>query len=317
MALGKGWEAQIGLGNESTWGTPVARTRFIDMVRVSGGLLYPLIERETFRGRSPLVPVRGAKLVDGEIESELLYEGWEDFFYHLFGKVTTTTINVTAKQHVFAFDDTLAMPVGLTVEVKYGAAATELWEGCKVESMRLVAEIDKILKATFKLFGEDISSVSPTSPTYPTADPIRWNQITIEKDDVATPCVSADITIANGYSTDRRKLGSASVLEHVSGKRAVSGTLVADYEDLTAWKNSFTGDTVHKLELIGTGGNIAGSSPTDQYDFILTVPFIKVEAHGTPISEPGIIRQEMGFVAHKAASELATLLVTNLRATVP
>jgi len=312
-----GWEAIIGLGHESTWGTPVARTRFIEKTVVTGGLKHPLLDRETIKGRSPVTPFRGAKLVDGSITSELLYEGWEDLFYHFFGKKSVSTVDVTAQIHNFLCDDTLAMPVGLTVEVKYGSVVTELWEGCKVESVQLVADIDKVLKATFRLVGQDISSTSPTSPTYPAAEAIIWNQIVLKKDTVSTPVVSLDLTMSNNYKLDRRALGNVAVLEHIPGRRSCKGKLVADFENVTAWKNSFTGDTTHELQLQATGGIIAGSSPARSYEFRLTLPQIKIEAFDSPVNDDGIIRQEIGFAAHKAASELAILVITNLRATVP
>lgn len=318
MPLGLGTESIIGIGHEATWGTPVARTKFIDHTSVTGGIVNPLLEGETFRGRSKTNMFRGAKKVELEIASELRYEGWEDFLYHLFlGKVTSTTVN-SIRQHVFTYDDTVAVPAGMTVEVKYGSAATLLYEGCKVNGATFDFEIDKLLKATFRLVGEDASSGSATTPTFPSAPIILWNQIVLTKDAVAKEIVSASVDFDNGFNTDRRVMGSSTVKEHTAGRRSVSGKISAYFENLTDWHTLLTADTEFALLFTGTGTAIPGSSPSDLYDIILSLPFVKLSTDNPNVSDPGPILQEMEFVARKGTGqEIATLTVTNARSTVP
>jgi len=318
MALGIGTETIVGIGHETTWGTPVARTKFIDHLSVNGGIVNPLIEGETFRGRSKTNMFRGAKKVELEIASELRYEGWEDFFYHLFlGKVTGSTVNAI-RQYVFTFDDTVAVPAGMSVEVKYGAAATLVYEGCKVNGASFAFEIDKLLKCAFKLVGEDAASGSATTPTFPSAPIILWNQIVLTKDAVAKEIVSATVDFDNGFNTDRRVMGSTTVKEHTAGRRSVSGKISAYFENLSDWHALLTGDTEFALLFTGTGTTIPGSSPSDLYDIILSLPAVKLSTDNPNISDPGPIMQEMDFVARKGTgSEIATLTLTNARSTVP
>jgi hypothetical protein len=318
MPLGLGTETIIGLGHETVWGTPVARTKFIDHTACTLKPTNPLIKGETFRGRSETNYFRGAKKIEGEISSELRYEGWEDLFYHLFlGKVATTTVN-TIKQHDFTYDDTVAVPVGLSIEAKYGSAATLVYEGCKVAGATFDFQIDKLLKAAFKIVGEDAASGTATTPTFPAAPIIIWNQIVAMKDASAKEIVSAQVVMDNGFIDDRRVMGSVNVKEHVPSRRSVSGKITAYLENLTDWHAIFAGDTEFALAFTGTGGTIPGSSPSDLYDFILTLPFCKLDDWAPPISDPGPIMQEMSFTCRKGTGgEVVTLRLTNARTTVP
>lgn len=318
MGLGIGWGAIIGVGHESTWGTPVARTKFIEQVSVKGGNKSALLQADTIRGRSQVNLFRGANMVEGEIVSELRYEGWEDFYLHLFGKVATTTTNSTGKQHIFSFDDTVAMPTGLTIEVKYDSAGTVLWEGCKVDQMDLAFEIDKLLKATIKVVGEFESTTTASTPTFPTAGIITWTQATLTKDAVAKEVVSCNVSVKNGYMTDRRVIGSSNVKEHTPGKRELTGQLTAWFENLTDWRDALAADSTFALVLTATGGTIAGSSPSDNYDLILNIPNVKIESHEKDVSDPGPMKQTVSWRAMKVSStEVATLTITNLRSSVP
>jgi hypothetical protein len=319
MTLGYGWKAQIGVGHEVAWGTPVARTRFIELVDVGGGLGYPLLQPDTFRGRSPKANFRGAQLVEGSIASELQYEGWEDFLYHLFGKVATSVVNAIY-QHDFTCDDDTAMPVGLTVEAVYGDAATHLWEGCKVDTGEFSFDIDKIVRASFGVAGQTVSAGVKTAATYPTAPLIMWHEVLIKQDAVSKNCISAQVNISNGYIRDRRALGSVSVLEHAPGRREVTGSITADFEDPADWYDLLASDSEFELIITGTSATqIPGSTPADFYDFILTVPAVKLNTHETPISDAGPIRATMNWQARNdgAGGEIVSLRCTNARSTVP
>jgi hypothetical protein len=122
----------------------------------------------------------------------------------------------------------------------------------------------------------------------------------------------------NGFNTDRRVMGSATVKEHTAGRRSVSGKITAYFENLSDWHALLTADTEFALAFTGTGSAIPGSSPSDLYDFILTLPFVKLSTDNPNISDPGPIMQEMDFVCRKGTgAEIAVLRLTNARSTVP
>jgi hypothetical protein len=318
MPVGQGHDTAVGVGHETVWGTPVAPTAFVDHAGVSGGQVRPLIQGDTFRGRSPRTTFRGAKSDPLQIVSELQYEGFEDFFLHLFGDVDTTTVNAI-KQHVFSFNDSIPMPVGLTVEVKYGAAASLRHEGMKMNQFTFDAVIDKIAKGTFDLVGEREASAGPAAASYSGSPLIIWTDITILKSFVAKECESAQFVISNNYNTDRRVLGSETVKEHTPGRRSITGTLTAFFEDLTTWHAVFDGDSSIGLQAKGTSiVQIPGSSPADFYDFILDLPTVEFGTHDKPIPDAGPLRQTLAWEAKRTTgNEMGTLTITNARLTVP
>lgn len=316
MALGKGWESHIGFGHETVWGTAVAPTNFIDHAGIDGGQVQPNIEGDTFRGRSNRIIFRGAKKDEMTVETELQYEGHEDPILHLFGKVTTSTVNAIF-QHDFTVDDT-EVPIGLTIEVKYGAAATLRHAGMKVDQGTFSADVDKIVRGSFNVAGKEEASASPGSATYSTSPHVKWDKVTVEKDDTLIECVSAQVILANNYITDRRVLGNAAVKEHTYGRRAVTGTITAWFENLTDWQADFLADTELKLEVNATSTvQIPGSGPADFYDFLLTIDHVKLDAHQKPISDAGPLLQTIPFTGFAAANEIIKLTITGGRTTVP
>lgn len=319
MPLGLGWESVVMLGQESTWGTPVSPTDAIEIAGVRGGIVYPQLQEDTFRGRSIVEYFRGAQLVELEFETELRYEGYELLWRYLFDKDTITTVNLI-KQHVFEFDDTSVVNIGLTVDVKYGTASTIRYEGMLVDEAEIIFEIDKIAKVRWRLIGQTGVGATLGSPVFPTAPRIRWDHVTCEKADVLFPLVGATVRISNNLIRDRRELGSVSIAQPIGQERTVEATLRAYLLGTASanWFNQFLSDNEFKLELNALSGIvIPGSSPSDNYDFLLEMPVASIDTHEMPIPDRSPIIQELTIKARKDTAEVAKLTITNARATVP
>lgn len=319
-----GWRAHVMIGQESTWATPATPTDALEIVNVRPLQAKPLLQEDTFRGRSAVDFFRSAESVVIELETELRYEGYELLWRYLFDKDTITTVAVTAKQHVIEFDDTATNNKGLTVEVKYGTAAAQAlrFHGCLVDEAELVYDIDKIVRVRWRLIGQTGAIFTPVaSPTFPTAPRIRWNEVLTERDDVSREIISASVRISNNLITDRRELGNEFILEPLAQERTLEATLRAYLDGsspFTPWQSLLTGDTTFKLEINATSPTtIAGSSPGTPYSMLLEIPTAKMDPWEAPIPDRSPVIQEFGLKATKVSAELAKLTITNLRATVP
>lgn len=313
-----GWDCVVGIGHETTAGTPVAATKFIEHVKVTGGLVRGISEGDTIRKRSTQRLIAEPQEVMGSIEFEAGYEGYEDLFYHLFGKAAVVTTNTTAKQHTLTFDDATTFPVGMTLQVKYGTVGCKAWTGANVMNLALNAEVGKILKASFGLTAMDEVTDTADTPSFPSpVNPLIWTQLALTKDAVTKEVRSVQLSFDNGMETGRGVLGSASVKQATMGRRKVSGIITSYLEDFADWWDTFDADTEFGVVLKATGGAIAGSSPTDYYDFVLTVPNVRIEKLDKDIGAPGPVEQVVGFIARDGGSEVASLVITNLRATIP
>lgn len=310
MALGLGINSYIGVGKETTWGTPVARTRFAELVSEGLRLSRERVVADSFRGLSKRRVFDGKRMVEGEFQIELMYEQQGLLWQHLFNTVSPTTGPTQTTVYTHTYAPALALMAGLSVEVERDVQAF-LYEGCKVGRCTIVAEPDKIVKATWGIVGEDESQVSATSPTYPPEKPILHTQLVAKIDDVALDLVSFECIIDNNLFSDRRKLGASLIKEPTrAGMWEVSFSLVADFEDVTVY-NKYFNATDFKLNLIGTGATIAGSSPPTSESWDLELPRCIARGNSPAVGGPGPIRLTLqGFAAYNISGSAEAVKLT-------
>jgi len=292
-----GLNCNIGIGRETVWGTSVARTKFNELVRFSGGLKIDRSFGAAFRGIQKRRHFAAKRFAEFETVVEGYYEGIEHYLKALFNTFSPTTgpTNVTVMTHTYT--PTVLLLPGWSIEIEKDVQAF-LYEGAKASSGTFSFAIDQLMQLAIQWFAEDETQVSHTAPTYPPETQARWDQCTIEVDDVAFDCRSIELTMDNKLNTDRRKLGTTLIKEPARGARMeVTGRFEADFEAVGDFYNKYANNTEFKVEVIQTGATIAGSSPATSESIAFTLP--RCIATGEPIEivDEGVIKAGLSFEA--------------------
>jgi hypothetical protein len=260
---------QLGLVAESTYGTFVTPTRFLEFVSESVKLGRPRIEAAGLRpGRRVLKTGRwkaGRKEVGGSVEFEVASKGFGLVFLHMLGAVTITTPGggTLTRDHTHTLGNLRGKSLTIQVGREDRSATVRPFSylGCKIASWELGCSIDEILKLTLEILGQDESTAQSLAvASYASGDELFvFTEGALTVAAVSTPVREFALSGDNALAEDDYALGSALRREAVEpALREISGTLNADFTDLTAY-NRFVNGTEATLELTFTGALIEGA----------------------------------------------------------
>lgn len=302
MPGGYGRNSFIGWGEESTWGTGVAATKFAEIVSEA---MNPI------RIRTPRASVRGlddreANFYDEKFGGEgsfvigLNYAGLLRLMEHAFGDASGVTTGPVSSvyTHTFSPKDSLMTGKGLSLhvntDVDNGGTPQIRYAGFKIGSLKW--SFDPRANALLEVAGaaKDFSSIAAVAPTLPGfATYVAGHQTVMEIDDVVRKFDSAEVTLDNGLDLDKRVMGSKNIDEPIRGdnRRMVSGTITMDA--VAADLAKFEAGTYFKLEFISTGPVLGGGT----YKHTLVMAKCRLDGAPYHVNGPGVIKTEVPFVA--------------------
>lgn len=295
MPTGFGRDSFCGWVQEPTWGTPVTPpTKFAELVSEAVRTIRTRTPRPVFRG----VRVSEGDLYDekfggeGDLSFELNYDDQLRILEHLLGAVTTVNEEVAIRwRHEFTLTDALLAGKGLTFYVNRGLDEYQ-HEGCKIAQVRLTFDPRRNAQIEIGLVAQEVTGVAASTPTFPSNSRyLAGHQLVVEIDDVARAVDSCELTIDNALDTDKRVVGSKSIVEPVrgEGKAEVTGVLTMDALD-TDW-DGFRAGTLFKLELLHTGPALGAAN------YAWNVIALKCQTTEDPLrlTGPGIVKAEVAF----------------------
>ena len=310
MATGFGQNVWAGFGEESSYGTPVTRTKFVEIVSENIRLVKAPVKRGPLYDEAQRYWIPGRKSVEGGVRAEMLYEGFELPLKHLLGAGVTSSLGSGAYQHTFT--PTLQPPTALTIEVNRDVASF-VYHGCQIQSVTLENAVDGVVQFAMDVLGEDETTAIASTPSFPGDKPIHYAQtVTITAGSDTVQAESVRLTIANALAGDRYKLGSR--LRRGlgrGGKRVVSGSFVAEFEDFTQY-NNYVSETEKALTISWQGGLISGSN---YYKLTCSLPRVLITGDTPTVGGPGPIKASVNFDAFYvpgAADELTVMLVNTV-----
>lgn len=254
---------QMGMAEESTYGTFVAPTRF-----------FEILPGETLERRQTILQSNGIRagnlyrrganraIVKDDAGGSVDFEVWTNnfglLFKHMLGdNVTTANPLATAYQHTFEPGslDGLSMSWQKGIENDGGTATPFSYTGVKVASWTLSNSVDEILQLSLELDAkEEITSESLAVASYPAnAKFFHFQQGTVEIDDTIVAAISTfEVTGTNALDNERYFLGSAGkkAEQRENDFRTITGNFTADFINTTEVYDRFTADTSAKIELI-------------------------------------------------------------------
>ena len=311
MAEGQGYAAYAGIGVQSTLGTNVTRTRFIDFISEGVELQEQQRPWNNAGESGQRINTELGRHSEGPIEVFGNFEGLESFFKAAFGLNSVTTANPagSAFTHTYALKDSVKSP-GLSLEINRDVTAF-LYEGCQIEEVDFMQDSADYLKVRFQFRGRDETQVSATSPTFATALKVHHSQLTCKVATVATVLNSFRVNLKNGLTGFRAQLGDKVTREIIrGGKRTVSGEVNLQFEDQTRY-NEFKALTNVALEFKYVGAVITGA---ETYQFKLNLPQVNWTGRTPSVGGPGPIAFSMPFMAYmttRGANDELALFIEN------
>lgn len=171
MAGASGTNTWVGMGVETEWGTPVARTKFMGITGAGGGLDQGIGTRKTLTSNASKRGFwRTGKSVKIFTSHELDWTGPELWLKHAFGSCTSTQQGATsAYLHEFKLANT---KLNSTIETCYDGKSL-VREGCKITAVEFEGNLFDPVTAKFEYLCQDEAALSaPSSPSFPVDAPV-------------------------------------------------------------------------------------------------------------------------------------------------
>lgn len=310
MAVASGIGSQLGLVAESTYGTYVAPTRFLQADKVAlkkvkntaqgnglgAGRLMPLATRR----------VLTTKAGEGSIELEVVNKGIGLLIQALMG--TTVTPVQQAATPAYLQTHTLADPIGKSLTIQSGvpdASGTVRafsFLGSKVTSATFTFEVDKEVTGSFDIDARDIteaqtlataSYATNTRPFVGTDTSIKIGA-SFGAEASVSGITKATVKIERPQKTDRFYFGAAGLkAEPLTNDWAqITGTLTSDFVDKTILADRFAADSQFSLVLEAVGLQISGI----YYDtFRITLPACFLDGDTPGVDGPDVVSGDFPF----------------------
>ena len=320
IATSFGSNAVLGFGIETTWGTRVTPTKFVEIMPngCTIGLQQKTIAKATQGSLRQQYYIKGKRTWAGNVEIYTPYQGAEYLFYAAMGgTVTSTVISSGVYNNVFSLGNTL--PVGLSFywSPDYTNLGTAFaYAGGQCKSLTLSQEHENFLKLTAEFEGSDETQVTSSSPTYPTFYGVSWDQVTtLTANGTAYRCTMAEFKLENPLADARFKLGQRTRIGlGRGGVRKVTGKLALELDDLTAYALF---QNLTQCAIVATWtGPVAGGA--NNYGLAITLPGVIFQGSPPKVNGAGPVTIEMPFEAlYTGTGDEFQLTLTNLVTSVP
>lgn len=243
---------QMTVANESTYGTPAARTRAFefesegieeDEGRTSGD---PLRSGTQFERNDRFTPYFAGAA--GDVDITVLTKGFGFWLPHMLGGSVATTgpaeTSVYTHTALDSSDGLVGKSFCLQVNRPFNPSGTDqpfLYGGGKLTKWALANSVDSNLVATLSMdfANVDTTTALDSSPAYPSStgadlSPLSWAGGLIQVGGVNYDITEISIEVDNGLDTGRRQIRrNTQKKEPVGGRRVGSFTIQADFESMT------------------------------------------------------------------------------------
>ena len=251
--MSSGLFSQFGVAAESTYGTYVAATRFLE--HVDDSMKLDIDRNESAGLRSGQRVLRqdhwkaGKRAAGGDIELEVPNKGFGLLISHMMGSIATA-----ADGAGFKHTGTIGTLTGKSLTLQFGRPDTSgtvrpfNYVGCKIEEWELSNSVDDFLICKLGIDARDeddtTALVAATAPTL--TDIFHWTGCTVTVGGSAFEPRSFAIKAKNGLKVDRHHLRGASLKKEPleSKLREYEIEMDCDFESLTAYDRYAAGSHV-------------------------------------------------------------------------
>jgi hypothetical protein len=306
MSIRTGLAAQIGIGDETTYGTYAPPTRFTEFADESMKLDLEYAEAPGMRATNRVQRtdrVRANKKgASGDVSFVVQSKGFGLYLKHALGAVgviTTTAAGTNSRDHTHTLGD----PFGLSYTFQKGVPDVSgtvqpfSYLGCKTTSWELSNSVDGYLMWKQSMFAQDeTTGESLASASYPsgTVEDLFFSDGALNIASAAVSVSNVSISGNANLDTGRRFIRSSTLAKEplIAGMYDISGSCTMEFESLTQYQR-FTANTIGQLDVTWTAPTVIESTIYP----LLTVTLPKVQFRGgTPtVTSAGVVQLETPF----------------------
>jgi hypothetical protein len=322
MPSGAGLDAQLGVGVESTWGTGVTPTLFLEFLSESMSMDPTFLDSAGIRAGQRYKRVsrviQSRKAVSGDFQIEYGTKRMGLLWKHALGSaiVTPTAIVAPAYEQIHTPGDFRGL--GLTVQVGRPEPQTATvkpftYSGCKVSEWEFSVEDGSIPSLTLTLDGRDENTATAlTAASYPAGVGIfsfanaqlklggtaatATGKTTITGG-VAASTIVTSMTVhgTTPMATERYGLGNAGLKgqQIENDIPTITGSFAAEFNKAELY-DAFANNTTQAVQMVLTGGAIGASVDTLE----ITLPACKMKSASPQVGGPDIVSMTTEFEAY-------------------
>ena len=314
MPTGSGLSAQVGIGVESTYGTWVAPTRFLEFNSETLALTIERISTASLRAgnRFPRTDRWAAnrKGAGGDLTFDVQNKAFGlPFQYMLGGAPTIDTAGIggtlsAAKHFTFVPTD----PTGQYFTTQLGVPDTggtvrcTNYMGCKVTDWTFTQALDAFLELKMTLDAQDEDTTvhtSVTSASYAaTVTNFDYSMCVVNINSTPVPIESFDLTYNAGLDQTRYFLQGSTLkkepLPNAFG--AITGTIGLEFTSLAQY-GFFRDGTLVPMTVTWTGPALPAADSAKNFILKLTLPQVRFDGTSPDISGPDLVHISAPFTA--------------------
>lgn len=323
MATGTGLDAQIGFAAETTVGTAVTVTRFLEFNSESVAWKPTFVEPtglrvgRKFKRAARLVQSR--KTVEGSVEMEWATRGMGLLVSHMLGSTGTATQISTTSAYKQIHTPGGFVGKGLTIQVgrpePSGTVRPHTYSGCKLTSWEFKLSDSEIATLSLEVDGWDESTATALATASFTSSEV-WNfQQAVLKLGGTASTTSGEMSVSGGVAvttiireisikgdtplaTERYGLGNSGVKREQleNDTPTITGSLTAEF-NRTELYDVMKNNTTTAIELTLTGSAIpSGGGNNNTLSFIM--PACKLKEAAPTVDGPDIVQMTTAFEAY-------------------
>lgn len=324
MPTGSGLDAQLGFAAESTWGTPVTPTKFVEFnsesLKFEPTFLEPTGLRPGTKFKRASRVRQSRKSLSGDVECEFATKGMGLLVRHMLGSpiTTPTVITGTAYRQNHVPGDFRGL--GLTMQVgrpepSTGTVRPFTFAGCKCSGWEFSLSDNAIptLKLTVNGRSEATATALASASYLAGATVFDFSQAVLKlggtpstssgqtsiAGGTAVATVVRDITIKGetAMASERFGLGNAGLKSEQleNDTPTITGTLSAEFNKAELY-DQFSANATMAMELVLTGGVIGATASNYLLSFVL--PAVKLKTAAPAVSGPDIVAMSTDFEAY-------------------
>jgi hypothetical protein len=317
MAVGSGIGASLGIAKETTPGTIVSPTRWLEFNSETLGLSKVIVQGQGLRGGG-LYPRLGRRVVPGrnaggDIVLDVATNGMGLLYEAMLGTSTSSLLSGTTYQQVFTPGPLLgkSLSVQKLVPQRDGTLKPFTYNGCKILTWSLACAKDQIATLTVTLDAwDEVTTTAAGTPSYSTTSNVfhfLQGSLIVGGTVATTTGVAAltggtavagvtGATIAGGSA-----LESGSANRYINGKveqvptgwRDITGSLDLDFINQSDVYDVYNTDaaTAVQLKFVGTTPISGSNYPTLE----VLIPGIHFDGETPKVGGPGTINLKAAF----------------------
>jgi hypothetical protein len=303
MVIASGLGAQLGIGEESTYNTPVTVTRFLEFNSEGLDVDVGIIESRGLGTGRFLRTDREKRFIrraGGQVEFDVQTKGFGMLFKHCLGSYANTLVAGSERSALITPDADALKGLSLTVQVGKpdvsGVARPFTYAGGKVVDWQLKCALDEALKLALTLdFATVTTAAALAAASYPAGSEVFvFSEGALTVGGVTTFVKSASIKGMNGLATERRGLGNVKREPLANGEATIEGELECEFEDLSAYADWVAGTQAQLVLTFTSPTIISGGGP---FKLTVTLPAIAYRGSTPKVGGPDIVMQPRPFKA--------------------